>query len=610
MAKKIVLMIVSLLVFLYTAGSFTAHAYVHEEILEISELFSTWELRDNNGTYYVESNRILNKADTLEISLGTTFTSSTDPDSEYNMNDFIVRAYGGITSKLVLWSSVDTIHQLGSFAFTYESPEATEFLFLDDGLQNYRVSFDHNLYYSVMFILNPNLTATQRARVLDVMNQGGNFYDIEEVYFFDVRGTFTREYIDPTLPEDLAKLPETIGSIYSDVEQMAEVSHSLDGNRLILEITYDQIYQVEYILAEGTDLSLFTDSYEAFYYTHEGEKFIVFNRGTESMFTTSNWRTQTFIPYTTWNLTTNELSTINEFNVYMYLKNESGNNVYAYFYVDEFIIDRLLSVTVSMTYRYESIFGTTSDWINYVKVLEEDVVNPGSVSWQLKAAAISTLATSIAATIPGIGYPALLIGTPITLYLQYLSFKELVDGNILFTGKIDEIQAISPSLDLKNEVDQAYRNAYPGFESTDLLNFNLFKLHLGTFNETFQTFKVKPESVQVMQMRYMTDGMVYTIEGENINTEVEVGDLTPSDTPGKHDLLSLLIDLWNEKIKPFMITNWKYVALAGVFSLFLIIPWMVKRWRKFKKGLKLMFSADGLIILLMIISVIALVYLL
>lgn len=597
MAKKMMLIVLSLLLFIYASGHLVAYASVEAETLDIRDLFHTWTIKQNDGIYYAESNRILNKADRIEIMIDTTFTASAMSTSVFNIENFIVDHIANQHSRLITYADPTTPHQMTSHRFSYEAPEATEVLILDDGFQNWRIEIPHDVYYSVILILKPDLSSSQMSKIHEVMNTNGVLPGGDIAYNFDAKGFFTRQYIDPTKPSDLLLLPETEGSLFDDVNRMADISFWLDGNELHLQVTYDTIYEIEYTLAEGTDLSLFTDSHEAFYYTFEGERFIVFNRGETSMFTATDWKAQTFVPYTTWNLNTNELSSIDEFNVYMYIKNEDGNNVFGYFYVDEFIIDRLLSVSVAMTYRYESVLGTTTEWIDYVKILEDGKINPGSVSWQLKAAAVSTLATAIGSAIPGIGLPVLLIGTPITVYLQYLSYRELVDGNMLFTGDISEIQQLNPSSTLKNEINDAYNRKYDDFESLDLDTFNLFKLHLGTFNKTFHEFRVDEESVSVIQFKYETDGQIYTIQGEEINTVVETDDLEPSDTPANCDVFCMIKEVWGDQVLPFLEINWRWVAIVSFGSLFVIVPWMVKKYRKIKKGARLIFTPEGLFFL-------------
>ena len=354
---------------------------------------------------------------------------------------------------------------------------------------------------------------------------------------------------DPENPISFEQLPTTSGSIYDNTKGMADVSWNVNGNTVNFDIQYNGVYQLSYTFSPSTDMSLFEDSIEAFYYSYQGGKFIVFNRGETSMFTTRNVKTQTFVPYTIWNLQTNEISNIDEFNVHIYVREEAGNNHYAYFYVDEFVIDKLLSATVSMQYRYVPYIGAKGEWKPYFKVLEIDNINPGNISWQLSAAAFSATATIIGGMIPGIGLPIFLIGTPITAALMYLSGEQLVQGEALFTGSIQEIQqVISPSLSLTNEINAAYYAYYDTFTGINLSQFTLWKLHLGTFNKLFmQGIEVNMEedpAFNIIQFRYMTEGEVYTISEENINVVFNPGSLQEKDVlisiPGLTPDLDLL----------------------------------------------------------------------
>jgi len=402
----------------------------------------------------------------------------------------------------------------------------------------------HNIWITIA--LNQGVTFTESSQISQIANQNKTTYFNFIVTYFPI-------VIDPGDPgnpgnpsSQLDLLPLTAGSIFSSKMEMGRVTWNITGYTARFTIQYNGIYYLDYIFDVGTDMSIFNDAYEAFYYTHLGQKYIVFNHGTQSMFSSGNWKVQTFIPYTTWNLQTNELASINDFNVYLYAKEEAGNNMYMYFYADEFVIDRLISATLSFEYRYVPIIGQKGPWQPYFKVLEDTTINPGNISWQLQAAAVSSAATLIGAMIPGIGLPLLIIGTPLSFYFQYLSYQQLLDGEMLWTGSIQEIQKVIPSQTLKNEVDAAYRLVYPTFNSMDLSTYSLWKMHVGTFNKFFQKgIEVNPDSdMTIVQFRYMTNGQVYTVDEENINVIFSPGDMSPKEPdiiiPGFPDLLSSL----------------------------------------------------------------------
>lgn len=356
------------------------------------------------------------------------------------------------------------------------------------------------------------------------------------IYFGAYRYSYN-EYDDNQLYTKLEDLPET-GDFFNNIQDVGTVRfETIDNDFVVVKIFYDDTtYWYKLQLAPNQDKSMFNESYEAFYYTDNGEKFIVFNHGTTSMFKNYYFQNDTFIPYTIWNLNTNEFRSILNFDIYIYLKEESANNYYAYFYVDEFIIDRLISATVSMQYRYVPLIGTKGEWQPYFKTLEDTNITTGNISWEVKAAAISTALTVGGAFIPGIGLPVLLVGTPISFYLQYQMWDQLLNDGGFVSGSINEIEKVTPSDSLKAEVSSAYKNVYTNFEGINL--DQLYKLHLGKFDKPLQKdveinmdFSAydNQKGFNIMQFRYMTDGMIYTIEGENLDINPNPGDMGPSD---------------------------------------------------------------------------------
>ena len=403
-----------------------------------------------------------------------------------------------------------------------------EMILLDSNYNtaNLGIHKGHNMVIQIS-IDTPVITTSEVDSIRSIFNANKKTY-------LDLAITYIPEVINPNIPGSIDNLPLTTGSIYDTKMNMGKVTWTVTGYTVNFQIQYYGFYNMSYTFAVGTDMSMFNDSYEAFYYSHQGDRFIVFNIGQESMFTTGNWKVQKFIPYTIWNLQTNELASFKDFNVYLYAREESANNMFAYFYVDEFIIDRLISVTATMEYRYVPYIGTKGDWQPYFKILEDTTINPGNTSWQFTAATISTVATVIGAMIPGIGWPVLIIGTPVSAILQYMTYQQLLDGKGVATGPITEIQKVtSPSQALLTEVNGAYQRQYGDFTGININQFSLWKLHLGTFNKPFQQgIEVNldnDDGLNIIQFRYMTDGQLYTVQGEEFNTIFDPGDMSPKD---------------------------------------------------------------------------------
>lgn len=584
--KKIVSIILLLLMALVFTN-ISASAYTDAYELEITNLFNNWTIEDNAGTYYLKSNRIKNKARSIEMELSTTYTWPFDSSV---IENFVVDQLGSEKSRIDIYNDAQTIHKTSTYYLVYEAPEATESLYLSDG-DSWQPEMEVGKYYEIKLVLKSGLTELQRNNIKISFNNNlyhGDYKTID----FAIYGHFEEIIINPTIPSDLALLPTTAGSIFSDTNGMGRVSLAKDGNKVNMIINYDASYYLEYTFAPETDMSVFDDSYEVFYYTYENQKFILINHGTTSMFTASDWRSETFVPYTIWNLNTNELSTIDRFNVYMYVRPEAANHIAAYFYVDEFVIDRLMSVSLDFEYRYVNIFGSKGNWTPYISVLEDTTITPGGTAWQYKAATISTMATVIGAHIPVAGLPILIVGTPISLYFQYLTWEQIVERGNFTTGSINEIKKVNPSIMLKNEIDTAYSKAYGNFAGLDLSTYSLWRLDFGEFNKPLQRrVEVKDDSMSIIQFTYQTDGMVYTIDEDNINIISPVH-------PDLQETIDTNSNWWDDLLSTL---GWIGIIIGG-----LILILALSNLNKFLDGMMKIFTDPKKLIIIGIIIVIIL----
>lgn len=504
--------------------------------LDISENFHTWELKQNGSIYYVQSNRIRNGATQLEMTLHTTMLMSYWWPEQYpELENFVIDSNGLVESRLEVYTSDETIHLKSTYPIVYEAPGVTDLLFLDSGLSDWRVELEPNDYYQIVLVLNPSLTSSERNSVLTTLNNG---YIRAGVKAIDIVITawLVPNVIDPTLPEQLALLPETGGSIFDDVSDMGNVNIvPLGQNKYLFEILYEGIWEVRYTFDSNTDLTIFDQSIETFYYTHEDEKFLVFNRGNESIFKTNDVTNQTFVPYTIWNLSTNELATINKTSVYLYTQMTSNNHVYGYFYVDDFVIDHLLSVSLAMRYQYTFLIGSNGPWRLYQKVLEADTAVVETKPWQYDFLVNTGVATGVAQVLSGgLSFPTLLIGGGLMLWVGASIHRDPFE-----TGNVTEIEAFNPSPSFKEIIETAYREKDESFDGIkDYLT--LYRLDLGEFNifgstgikidETYSMVEGQ-QGLNVIEFVYMTNGQVYTIKGIDIDVIFNPGPGTDGNNP-------------------------------------------------------------------------------
>lgn len=533
MIKKITSILLMIIISLYIGLNINA-AEEFTENLDLSSQYNEWELKENTGVFYLESNRLYNKSGNMSIEVNTSFTmSGLIENPYYAMDNVFVPGSGVETSRINVYSSLTTSTINSTFNLIYEAPEATEVMYLSNGdaeNPSWDADFIENSYVSVVLVLSESLTSQARNDILDSFNLGGYFHNStlhDNSPFNSIYTLATTVYLDPTSPGDLDLLPTTTGSIFDDTNQMATVSVDvMSNNETYFMISYDARYQLKYIFSANTDMSIFNDAYEAFYYTHEGERFMLFNHGTESMFKTTNWKTQKFIPYTIWNLDTNEMVTHDQVNVYIHMTVGDANHIVGYFYVDDFVIDRLIQVSTVFNYRWDPLVGSKSKYMPQLVVLDDTTVLNPTVAWQLSAAAASVSATVVmggvlSATGVGasIGVPLMLVGTAVSAYLTYVAVD--YEG-ALISGSTTEIEPANPSTDLLTEINTNYKEVNPNFTSIDTSTFPLWKLDFGAYNKFGNTPEVDDETVQIITLSYMTDGEVYVLEADQINTLASV----------------------------------------------------------------------------------------
>jgi hypothetical protein len=561
MIKKILLIT---LLFL-SAIMISTKLYASEETADvyIKDDNFTWQIIQSNSTYLLKSNRILNTAESIDATVYTKNDLSYDV-SDPNIEEIFIESLNTETSRFTLYSSETSISQIASYDLEFPDPFTDDMMFFkDEDSTDYNITIG-DVYYDVTLVLSDTLSAYERNFILSVANNDVdelqdviNDYPTFDGTLDDLDFTFLEIQLDTNITNvdnnDLSDLPETLGTINDDENLMGDVLiESISDNQVTFRIVYETLlYELTYNFSANTDMSIFNNNYEIYYYTEDNQHFMIFNQGDTSMFFDTGNRVQTFIPYTTWNMDTNELSAINRFNVYLYMKIGSGEHLLGYFYVDEFIIDNLLSVNASFDFRYDPLIGKPTDWINYQTVLEDNQYTEANISWKLEGLVYSNIARTIGMQIPGLGLPLAVAGTGLSVYFAYESISELIDGNNLYIGSTEEIEAVNPSLTLESEINEAYQSAYEDYESLNLSTYNLYKLDFGTFEKTYNQLQIDEESIQVISFTYQTSGQVYTVDQENINTVGVVEDeLDPTESQSNwwNDFVDWLKDIFGDAL--------------------------------------------------------------
>lgn len=376
---------------------------------------------------------------------------------------------------------------------------------------------------------------------------------IEDLGLYDPTSFKIRYYsvqsITDIPTEDLStisELPSTTGSIDGTSGQMGTVDFFVDGKNVLVTIWYDGIpYHIRYTFSTTTDMDIFKNNYERYYYTSANEKYIIINHGNSSIFTYEDILNKPFVPFTIWNLNTNTIKSVERYNVYMYSKKTSSNDIYAYFYVDNYIIDNLVSVSLAMRYRYKYysfLNDHEGEWKYYSKILEDDKLQyAGGFNWKWD---ILTYLSPI--TYVGSSYLAAFYKT--FGNLNFIKDTSL-QGDGFYFGMVDEIQEVGMDAALVNEINLAYKSKYPSFDglNTDL---SLYKLYLGRFDkfgsytvEIDEEFSVvgNQKGINIIEFTYETEGQLYTIKGEDINVFFVPGVGTDGEEPGSCDIICWIV---------------------------------------------------------------------
>lgn len=153
----------------------------------------------------------------------------------------------------------------------------------------------------------------------------------------------------------LEELPLTAQTPFST--DVGRVFFYPNGYNLVVQIHYNNVYYLKYNFDIGTDMDIFNAT-EAYYLNTDGTPSIFINNSEFlnllDILQAPEDEKPAFVPHTIWDLTTNILKTINQYTTYVYIKQMKSGPIVAYTYIDNYIIDKLLSIQVSWTDRQEN----------------------------------------------------------------------------------------------------------------------------------------------------------------------------------------------------------------------------------------------------------------
>lgn len=163
--------------------------------------------------------------------------------------------------------------------------------------------------------------------------------------------------------KDIEKLPLTLN------DRLGNVSFIVNEKNMEMIINYNnQEYRIKRVFSSTTDMTIFSESIEAFYQNKRGNPQIFINNDKNNrkylkdILTAGEDQKPAFIPHTIWDLKTNNLKKVETYKAYTYVKSNDKTAIIAYFYTDEFIMDKIISANIEYTFRQKNswigdIFG-------------------------------------------------------------------------------------------------------------------------------------------------------------------------------------------------------------------------------------------------------------
>ncbi len=351
-----------------------------------------------------------------------------------------------------------------------------------------------------------------------------NFNDDKDVtdvrIYFQQSGSATVA----TTPSDL---PTTIGSSsgYNDISEIGLAYIDVDGTDALITIDYQgQSYELLY---QNFNTDFLIGIKKAIYFTDDGNRILqlIYDAETPDYIQTDEGviATKAWAPYVHWNLTTDEIISTEKVSVLTYFKLEDAQNIYAYFYMPDVISDKLIHVDMTFDYRYYRI-GIPDFWNTYpmdtqmVAIsLDYGETTLTTPQWKKDLYVVTPIAMTIGAMIPGVRWPALIVGSYI-LAANAASIE--FDLN---QKEIDEIESIIPSTTLANEVEASYSRMAGETIEIDTTNNSLYKLHIGQF-DAHNEVEIFENSANITNIVYEISGQRITIDEEYILDQFDASD--------------------------------------------------------------------------------------
>lgn len=487
----------------------------------------TWDEATTGGYAYAFTNRVLVDFESIYVEMSTTLLGAFNgtiqtPDWE----NFIIPNSGPYSSRVEVYEDELATTPLKSWFITYEAPEATELMFSNDGLGSWDIDTSTYTDKYIQFVLMLNTTSKPEDFYYTTTNRMNNF---PESWDFNVDVTYT------TTQATVADLPQTAGNPYQEglTGEVFDWGYIEQSNSFIATIRYYNDYMLTIENVGFADPAFLNKVDTIDYYTVDDDKFLQFNfiNNENVLLTGSGQFAQQWNGFAVWNLSTNEFVQYNKALALTYLEVTEAREIFAYLYLPNIPIDDVLAVHGHYNYQYgyKNVFGVQRyhDWETASFFLEKDQTSYGSQGvfegtlpqWSYDAVTYSLAALaagSVLSMIPGLQ----IIGVPLLFASAALMISAGVDAiDHVITGKVDEIETITPNTTLRTTLNNHYTLA-AGSLTVIPSQAQVHKLFTGLFTR-IGTNVVVPDADTLVytEITWATNGQVYTLDDKLIDSE-------------------------------------------------------------------------------------------
>lgn len=352
----------------------------------------------------------------------------------------------------------------------------------------------------------------------DVFYDYGLVYDLDNHNDLKTLNIVRKDVLEEENVIDIALLPKTSSN------KLAGVRFTVDNTNLTTSIFYEnKVYHFNKTFSQQTDMSIF-NTIEAYYMNINNTPQIIINHSDRpylrDILEAPDGEKPAFVPHTIWDLKTNKLDTKNQYVTNVMIEQAPQGQIIAYVYIDEFIIDTMISAQVRWTSRTKipfpnSIFqGKYTQW----ETKEETFTSDEYLRYH-------DLTSNWSDYIPGWNIIRAIYKKSVTYEMPRI---EAVDFNNL-----------KPEYNItKTQVETHFKLRNKDFQGLkDNPNYKLWALalqegndYMGLKTEVFNDIDNPddPRNFQIIAIDYITNGKLYEALGSDMDLKISLGpELTP-----------------------------------------------------------------------------------